>query len=149
MDLLLFMVPSAGWARWAFSASRCKPIAVAGLVVPGPLTKGLDLLVPSKPLPGALHLLHLQLLTSSLYISATAWADAGRLLIWAAATVYTVHCTLYLCCVWAQYSPPPPPPVPLGQDGGDLLLAASFTVTHQGSASSQIQASIVFETGFW
>ena len=64
---------------------------------------------------------------------------------------HNAHCTLctVLVLCMAQYSPPPPPPVPLGQDGGDLLLAASFTVTHQGSASSQIQASIVFETGFW
>ena len=67
---------------------------------------------------------------------ATAGRTAARLLMWPAATVYTVHCTLYLCCVWAQYSPPPPPLVPLGQDGADLQPAASFTVTHQGSARS-------------
>lgn len=80
------------------------------------------------PPPPASHLLPLHI--------SDCRADAGRLLIWAAATVYTVHCTLYLCCVWAQYSPPPPPLVPLGQHGGDLLPAASFTVTHQGSARS-------------
>ena len=79
---------------------------------------------------------------------ATAGRTAARLLMWPAATVYTV-----LCCVCAQYSPPPPPLVPLGQDGGDLQPAASFTVTHQGSARSgtahKCRLALCLKQGFW
>ena len=102
-----------------FSASRCKTIAVAGLVVPGSLTKGLDLLW-CHPNHSPLHLLLLQPLTFLLLLPLHQRLT-GRM---APGCLYggshSVHCTV-LC---VHCTAPPPPLVPLLGHGGDLQLAA-------------------------
>ena len=107
---------------------------------------GLDLATKTPPPP-------LQLLTSSLYISATAGRTLVRCLYGRQPQCTLVHCILYLCSAGTvQPSSSSPPLVPLGQDGADLHPGASFTVTPRarlGQVHSQIQASIVFKTGFW
>ena len=93
--------------------------ACAGLVVPGSLTKGLDLLW-CHPSHSPLHLLLLQPLTLLLLLPLhqrlIGRMVPGRLYCGS----HTVHCTV-LC---VHCTAPPPPLVPLLGHGGDLQLAA-------------------------